>query len=55
MVFKSELEIYCPVCGLMREPKYYRDMSMVPGANPIAKKILNTDILLLNVNNVRQI
>lgn len=39
IVFNSEPVIYCPVCGLMREPKYYRDVSMVPGVNPISKKI----------------
>lgn len=41
VVFNSEPVIYCPVCGLRRERKYYRDVSMVPGVNPIAKKIFD--------------
>lgn len=39
IVIKSEPVVHCPVCGLMRKPVYYRDISVIPGINPIIKKI----------------
>jgi len=29
--------IYCPVCGFKREPNHYKDVSVIPGIDPIIR------------------